>query len=95
METSEIELSYMRPEHNNVPSSNNYKFAKLVKKYVQKLNGNSRRYLDNSYGVYKRGNLLMIGNAPIKLDGDFVQVKERNYRLSAGFLQLLFCTNYI
>ena len=60
METSEIELSNMTPSRINIPSSNNYKFTNLVKKYVTKLNGNSRRYLDNIYGVYKRGNLLMI-----------------------------------
>ena len=90
METSEMELSNMRDGHSNIPKSNNCKFAKLVKKYVAKLNGNSRRYLDNIYGVYKRGNLLMIGNSLIKFEGDFVQVNERNYRLSAGLLQLLF-----
>ena len=90
METSEIELSNMTLGRNNIPSSNNYKFAKLVKKYETKLNGNSRRHLDNTYGVYKRGNLLMIGNSPIKFEGDFVQIKEWNYRLSAGLLQSLF-----
>ena len=86
METSEIELSNMRPDYSNIPKSNNCKFAKLVKKYVAKLNGKCRRYLDNIYGVYKRGNLLMIGNSPIKFEGDFVQVNERNYRLSAVLL---------
>ena len=90
METSKMEQSNMRPSHSNIPKSNNCKFAKLVKKYVAKLNGNSRRYLDNIYGVYKRGNLLMIRNFPIKFEGLFVQVNERNYRLSAGLLQLLF-----
>ena len=64
--------------------------VKLVKKYVMKLNGNSRRCLDNIYGVYKRGNLLMIGNSRIKFEGNFVQVNDRNYRLSKGLLQLLF-----
>ena len=32
----------------------------------------------------------MIGNSLIKFAGDFVQVNERNYRLSTGLLQLLF-----
>ena len=90
METSEIELSNMRPGHTKIPKPNNCNYAKIVKKYVTVLNGNSRRYLDNIYGMYKRGNLLRIGNSPIKFEGDFVQVNERNYRLSAELLQLLF-----
>ena len=36
METTEFERSNMRPGHNNIPSFNNYKFAKLIKKYVSK-----------------------------------------------------------
>ena len=90
VETSEMEPSNMKPGHSNISMSHNCKLAKLVKKYVAKLNGNSRRYLDNIYVVYKRGNLFSFGDSPIKFEGDFVQVNERNYRLSAGLLQLLF-----
>ena len=68
METSEIEPSNMRSSCNNIAGSNNCKMVKLVKKYVMKLNGNSRRCLDNIYDVYKRANLLMIGNSPIKFE---------------------------
>ena len=89
METSEIEPSNIRSSSNNIASSNNCKMVKLVKKYVMKLNENSRRCLDNIYDVYKRGNLLMIGKSPIKFEGNFVQVNDRNYRLSKGLLQLL------
>ena len=46
------------------------------------------RYLDNIYGVYKQGNLLMIANSSIKFEG--VLVQDRNYCLSVGLLQLLF-----
>ena len=69
------------------------KMVSLVKKYLSKLKGNSKRYLDNVYGVYQKGNILMIGNSPIEFEGNIVKVCDATFQLTEGLLQLLFRKN--
>ena len=40
---------------------------------------NSERYLDNVCGVYKKGNILMIGNSPIEFEGNIVDVCDTTF----------------
>ena len=69
------------------------KMVWLVKKYLSKLKRNSKRYLDNVYGIYKKGNILMISNSQIEFEGNIVKVYDVTFQLTVGLLQLLFRKN--